>query len=114
MPKLPSLTVADAVSLSRLVLAAAFVLIGDPTARLALVLAAGVSDFIDGWVARRRNETSALGAFIDPAADRAFVLVVVGTLLIEGTLTPMQTLVLMARDIVTTIGVVAVRTIVRL
>ena len=111
MPKLPSLTLADAVSLSRLVLAAAFVVARGTIVRLALILAAGITDLLDGWIARRRGETSALGAVIDPAADRAFVLIVVGTLLVEGALTATQTLILIARDIVTTIGVVAVRAI---
>ena len=114
MPKQPHLTLADAVSLSRLLLAAAFVAFGGTAARLALVFVAAFSDYADGWLARRRNESTELGAIVDPAADRAFVLVVVGTLLAEGTLTGTQTLVLVARDIVTTIGIVAVRAVARL
>ncbi len=114
MPKLHSLTLANAVSLSRLVLAIAFVAVGGTAERLAIILVAALSDFADGWLARRRNDASPLGAIIDPAADRAFVLVVVGTLLAEGALTWTQTLVLMARDVVTTIGIVAVRTVGRL
>ena len=111
MPRLPSLTLADVVSLSRLVLAAAFVVARGAVVRLALIVAAGITDLLDGWIARRRNETSGFGAVLDPAADRAFVLIVVGTLLVEGALTGAQTLILMARDVVTTIGVVAVRAI---
>jgi phosphatidylglycerophosphate synthase len=99
------------VSLSRLALAAAFVVARGAVARLALIAAAGATDWLDGWLARRRNETSPFGAVIDPATDRVFVVVVVGTLLAEGTLTVAQTLVLMARDIMTTIGVVAVRAV---
>ena len=46
--------------------------------RLSVFLAAAVTDWLDGWVARRRGETSRLGAALDPAADKMLVL---GTLL---------------------------------
>ena len=114
MPRLPSLTVADLVSLSRLALAGAFVVARGSVARLALIAASGATDYLDGWLARRRGETSAFGAMLDPATDRVFVLVVVATLLLEGTLTLAQTLILMARDIVTTMGVIIVRSVERL
>lgn len=35
---------------------------------------AAASDGIDGWVARRFNQKSDLGAFLDPIADKALVL----------------------------------------
>ena len=114
MPRLPSLTVADLVSLSRLALAGAFVVARGTAARLALIAASGATDYLDGWLARRRGETSAFGAVLDPATDRVFVLVVVATLLTEGTLTLAQTLLLMARDIVTTVGVLIARSVTRL
>jgi len=40
-----------------------------------LGLAAGFSDLFDGALARQRGETSALGAFLDPAGDKLFALV---------------------------------------
>lgn len=41
----------------------------------ALVFAlAGVTDWFDGWLARRWNETSAFGAFLDPVADKLMVI----------------------------------------
>ena len=42
--------------------------------RLAVFLAASVTDWLDGWIARRRGETSRLGAALDPAADKMLVL----------------------------------------
>ncbi|WP_367279949.1 CDP-diacylglycerol--glycerol-3-phosphate 3-phosphatidyltransferase, partial [uncultured Alcanivorax sp.] len=39
----------------------------------ALFLAAGVTDWLDGYLARRLNQTSPLGAFLDPVADKLIV-----------------------------------------
>jgi len=41
---------------------------------LALFLAAALTDFLDGWLARRLDRTSAVGAMLDPVADKAMVL----------------------------------------
>jgi CDP-diacylglycerol---glycerol-3-phosphate 3-phosphatidyltransferase len=37
---------------------------------LAIFLLAAVTDFFDGWVARRRHQTTRLGALLDPIADK--------------------------------------------
>jgi len=37
---------------------------------LAIFLVAAITDFFDGWVARRRNQTTRLGALLDPIADK--------------------------------------------
>jgi len=38
-----------------------------------LFAAAAVTDWLDGYLARRLNQTSALGAFLDPVADKLIV-----------------------------------------
>jgi CDP-diacylglycerol--glycerol-3-phosphate 3-phosphatidyltransferase len=40
---------------------------------LALFTAASVTDLADGWIARRRNQCTEFGAFLDPIADKALV-----------------------------------------
>lgn len=40
----------------------------------ALYVASAITDFFDGYLARKLNQTSAFGAFIDPIADKIFVL----------------------------------------
>ena len=44
----------------------------DPAAGL-LFAAAGITDSLDGYLARRLNQTSRLGAFLDPVADKLMV-----------------------------------------
>ena len=43
-------------------------------AALALFLAAGFTDWLDGYLARRWRQTSPLGALLDPIADKVLVL----------------------------------------
>jgi CDP-diacylglycerol--glycerol-3-phosphate 3-phosphatidyltransferase len=37
---------------------------------LSIFLVAAITDFFDGWVARRRNQTTKMGALLDPIADK--------------------------------------------
>jgi len=39
----------------------------------ALFIAAAITDWLDGYLARRLNQTSAFGAFLDPVADKLMV-----------------------------------------
>jgi len=41
---------------------------------LGVFVAAAASDGLDGWIARRFNQKSDLGAFLDPIADKALLL----------------------------------------
>ncbi len=97
-------TVPNTVSLSRLVLAFAFVLVTDNRDRAALILAAGATDFLDGWIARHGNSQSATGALIDPFADRVFVLAAVSAYLVHGIFSTTQFFIFLARDIMTAVG----------
>lgn len=47
---------------------------GPPLACLVFVLAS-VTDWLDGYLARRLNQTSRFGAFLDPVADKLIVVV---------------------------------------
>lgn len=40
-----------------------------------IFIAAAITDWLDGWIARRYNMSSAFGAFLDPVADKLMVAV---------------------------------------
>jgi cardiolipin synthase (CMP-forming) len=44
---------------------------------LALLAVSGITDFLDGYLARRLGQTSVLGQILDPVADRLYILAVV-------------------------------------
>ncbi|MEO0400626.1 MAG: CDP-diacylglycerol--glycerol-3-phosphate 3-phosphatidyltransferase [Pseudomonadota bacterium] len=54
------------------------------TAALVIFTIAALTDFVDGWIARRRNEVSALGAALDPIADKLLVATVLVLLVKNG------------------------------
>lgn len=103
------LTLPNMVSVTRLVFAPIFFLVPRVEARVALVIAAAVSDMLDGWLARRQHRASRVGALIDPVADRVFVLAAVLTMVLEGALSVRQVAVLLSRDVMTTIGFLVAR-----
>lgn len=104
----------NVVSMSRLVLAAGFVGARGPAERLALIGAASVTDFLDGWLARRRNAATRWGALIDPIADRVFVLAAVTAFVASGDLSLAQCAVLLSRDVMTAVGFLVARAVPRL
>ena len=105
------MTLPNAVSMSRLVLAAVFFAARDPVARFALVIIASVTDFLDGWLARRQHATTRSGALIDPIADRVFVFAAMCAFLIEGAISTASYFILLSRDIATLIGYFVARSV---
>jgi CDP-diacylglycerol--glycerol-3-phosphate 3-phosphatidyltransferase/cardiolipin synthase len=93
----------NVLSLSRIVLAALFIPAGR-AARIALICLAALTDFFDGWLARRTNTATRWGALADPIADRLFVLVAIATYLLNGELSVIESLLLLLRDIATALG----------
>ena len=70
----------------------------DEWALLVLVIS-GITDYLDGKLARRFNQTSALGAILDPVADRLFILAVVVGLWMRDIIPWWLMLVLPLRDV---------------
>lgn len=87
------------ISLTRVPLAAAFVLVEEPWGRVAILAASGLSDLLDGWYARRFDCATPTGAALDPVTDKIFVTTVVVTLILDGSLPWWAIVVLSLRDL---------------
>jgi len=98
------LTVPNLVSTSRVILAVGFLAMEAVPVRLALIAVASLTDFLDGWIARRAKVVSRFGALIDPVADRFFVLCVVIAYVLGDQLTVWQAGAIFFRDIMSLIG----------
>ena len=66
---------------------------------LVVLLVAGITDFLDGWLARRLDQRSALGALLDPVADRLYILAVVLGLFFRDIIPWWVAVVLPLRDV---------------
>ena len=60
---------------------------------------AAVTDWLDGYLARRLNQMSAFGAFLDPVADKLFVVGALVVLLFLGRVDPLVALIIIGREI---------------
>jgi len=96
-------TVPNLLSASRFPLAAAFLATEQTPVRVALIGAASLTDVLDGWLARRQ-QTTRLGALLDPIADKKFVLVAISAFLIGGQISALEYFVILLRDFATAIG----------
>jgi len=64
-----------------------------------LFLAAGISDAIDGFLAKRFHMASELGAYLDPLADKALIVSIYVSLGIAGALPIFLVILVVSRDI---------------
>jgi CDP-diacylglycerol--glycerol-3-phosphate 3-phosphatidyltransferase/cardiolipin synthase len=70
----------------------------DTWACIAFIVAA-LTDWFDGWLARRWNQTSAFGAFLDPVADKLMVSAALLALLNLDRIDVVIALVIIGREI---------------
>ena len=88
------LTLPTMLTLFRIVLLPVMVIVfylpfrGANLAAAGIFIAAALTDWLDGWIARRYGLTSAFGAFLDPVADKLMVAVTL-FLLVQQNPTPM-------------------------
>lgn len=92
------LNLSNSLSLLRAPLALLF-LLDDPTLRMISILLAMISDSVDGYLARRYHSTSRLGAILDPAMDKFFVVFALSVFLGEGKLELWQLGAMLSRDV---------------
>lgn len=105
------------ITLSRLILA--FVLIymlfaGFPRLTVAIIFAiAALTDMLDGWVARKFNQTTMLGARLDQVSDRIFTVIIIAGLFVWGwrtgvadTMFILMLILVVSREIIGLFGVI--------
>jgi len=108
-------TISNLLSFSRIVLLAplAYFLLGDaPHSRIwaaAVVLAAALTDFFDGYVARRLHQVTDLGKILDPIADKIAAGGSAILLLMIGAIPLWYVVFVIARDFIILIGSLYIR-----
>ena len=60
---------------------------------------AALTDWLDGWLARKLGQTSAFGAFLDPVADKLMVAVALIVLVDLDRVAPLIALIIIGREI---------------
>lgn len=112
----PILTFANQLTLMRLLLIPAFVLLvvyGRFGWALVTFAVAGLTDALDGLVARRTNQRTALGAWLDPAADKlllvtTFIVLTLPNLGLPNRVPLWLTVLVISRDIAIVLTVAVV------
>ena len=86
-----SLNLPNSITLARIVLVPVVVLTmldarrgGSPILPAALVVVAALSDALDGYLARRRNDVTDFGRIVDPIADKALIAGSLAVLAVQG------------------------------
>ena len=65
----------------------------------AAFLVAAITDWFDGWLARKLNQTSAFGAFLDPVADKLMVAAALVILVKLGRADALLAFIIIGREI---------------
>jgi CDP-diacylglycerol--glycerol-3-phosphate 3-phosphatidyltransferase/cardiolipin synthase len=94
------------ITLLRLPLAVLFLVVNHGVARLAILALAAATDLLDGYLARRIG-SSRFGAFIDPVADKLFMLAAFVVVAMSGALAWYEIAGVLLRDLVATVAFVA-------
>jgi cardiolipin synthase (CMP-forming) len=72
---------------------------GEMRVAFLLFLVAGLSDLVDGYLAKRFNMATELGAYLDPLADKAMIVSIYVTLGIAGAIPRWLVILVVSRDI---------------
>ena len=95
-------TVPNLLSFIRLALVPVFLVLvinGHDLWALVLLIVASVTDFLDGWIARRFGQVSRLGQLLDPAADRLYIMAALIGLAVRGLVPWWLFAVIVGRDV---------------
>ena len=99
----------NAICVARMLLAAplvSWILEGRYDAALVVLVVAGLSDGLDGFLAKRFDWRTRLGGLLDPAADKLLLVATFASLTYVGLIPLELTLVVVARDVVIVLGAI--------
>lgn len=105
-------SVPNLLSLARILLAVwlFFTILGGQTIlACGILLVSGLTDFLDGFIARRFGCTSGIGGLLDPLADKIFFTTLFSALLITKIIPLWFFLVLIGRDVVLLLGTMIIK-----
>ena len=71
----------------------------DRATAAALLAVLGVTDFLDGYIARHFDQVSNLGKVLDPVADRLIFIVGGGAILIDGSVPTWFAVLVLVREV---------------
>jgi cardiolipin synthase (CMP-forming) len=74
-----------------------------------LFVAAGISDALDGYIAKNFNAKTELGAYLDPLADKVLVNGIYVALALIGWLPVWLTILVISRDLLIVLGVILIQ-----
>ncbi len=101
------LTIASKVTIARICLIPVFIvcyhLWGDlwsGAIPAAVFILASMTDWVDGYLARSRNEVTNFGKFMDPIADKLLVMSAFVLLVGDGRMTGMSCIIILAREFI--------------
>lgn len=103
------MTIPNLITIMRLLLTPAIVVMINSDSWIAaflLFLVAGISDGVDGYIARRYDMTSELGSYLDAAADKALLVSIYVALAIAGALPGWVAVVVVSRDVLILMAIV--------
>lgn len=70
----------------------------------------GATDWVDGWLARRLDQSSEFGAMFDPVVDRLLFVVAVPALMVDGSIPLAVAVIALARELLTALLAVIITT----
>ncbi|KFZ20193.1 hypothetical protein V502_03292 [Pseudogymnoascus sp. VKM F-4520 (FW-2644)] len=95
-------TIPNFLTLTRLIAApvVGYLVLNDAHAwALGLFAYAGITDLVDGWIARKWNLQTVVGTIIDPLADKILMTVLTVTLAMQGMLPVWLAFIILGRDV---------------
>ncbi len=100
------MNIANQLTLLRIVLVPVFMyflLAGNMTLAAAVFIVASITDFLDGYLARKLNLITNLGKFMDPLADKILVMAAFICLVEIGTVSSWAVVIILGREFIVSI-----------